>query len=202
MLASDVRHDYSTPAGKPFPALAAGEVKAMFDVLERQARAQLESEGFTGTRVRIARILDCRYHRQVFSVEVPVEASDLAAHDYAWLTDKFTRSYRALYQHSHDKVPGFIDTCRVAAFGLQSPPELKQLAAGGSDPARALRGARRVYLGSWIEAPIYWFDDLAPGMTFSGPALVDSASTSVLVARGSRATIDPQASIVISTEAR
>jgi N-methylhydantoinase A len=202
MLSSDVRHDFSVPAGKAFPALAAGEVAAWFATLERQARAVLASEGFTGEDVRIARLLDCRYHRQVFSVEVPVETADLAAEDYAWLTAKFEASYRALYQHVHANVPGFVDTCRIAAFGIQPAAELKRPAEGTADPTRARCGSRAIYLGSWLEAPVYGFDELLPGMALTGPALVDSASTSVLIAPGSRASVDRQTSIVITTEAR
>jgi len=111
---------------------------------------------------------------------------------------KFEQSYQALYQHSHKNVDGYIDTCRVAAFGVQPALELKMRKSGNADASRAQRGSRRVYLGSWKEAAVYWFDDLLPGMTIKGPALADSASTSVLIMPGSSATIDPLGSIQIT----
>jgi N-methylhydantoinase A len=197
-LSSDVRHDFSAPVGKPVPRLQAGELKAVFGALEAQGRALLSAEGFAPDRVRFTRMLDCRYHRQVFSVEVLVEDADLDAPDHGWLVRKFEQSYRALYQHSHDDVAGFVDTCRVAAFGTQPALALKERPAGGRDPSAGYRGTRKVYLGSWVDAPVYWFDDLAPGMAVEGPALVDSASTSVLVVGGSTATIDRLGSIQIT----
>lgn len=197
-LSSDVRHDYSAPIGKMVSRINAGELKSVFDQLEAEARALLAAEGFRGDRVRLSRMLDCRYHRQVFSVEVEVEDRDLVASDNDWLARKFEDSYQALYQHSHKNVAGFVDTCRVAAFGIQPPLVLKQWPVGNTNSSAAQRGVRNIYLGTWIEAPVYWFDDLTARMVITGPAVVDSASTSVLIASGSTATIDQVGSIQIS----
>jgi len=197
-LSSDVRHDFSAPVGRPVPVLTPAALAETFRALEDKARALLESEGFAGQRVRIVRVLDCRYHRQVFSVEVPVETGDLGAPDLGWLVAKFEHAYRELYQHVHPGVAGFVDTCRIAAFGVQPALELKERVAGPADPAPARRGERRIYAGTWMGAPVYWFDDLAPGMCVAGPAVVDSASTSVLVMGGSRATVDRLGTLVIT----
>ncbi|MCC6532974.1 MAG: hydantoinase/oxoprolinase family protein [Burkholderiales bacterium] len=199
-LSSDIRHDLSAPVGKPAPRLEPGELKSVFDGLEARGRALLAAEGFASDRVRLVRMLDCRYHRQVFSVEVPVEAGDLERSDDAWLVRKFEASYRTLYQHVHEDVPGFVDTCRIAVFGMQPPLVLKERPAGATDASPACRGSRRVYLQAWTQAPVYWFDDLLSGMVLKGPALVDSASTSVLVVAGSTAVIDPLGSIHITRE--
>jgi N-methylhydantoinase A len=197
-LSSDVRHDFSGPVGKAVPSLTPADLKAVFDALEDKARALLAAEGFGPERVRVVRVLDCRYHRQVFSVEVPVETADLVAPDLGWLVEKFEHSYRVLYQHVHPGVAGFVDTCRIAVFGVQPGLALKERAPGPSDPKPALRGERRIYVGGWTPAPVYWFDDLLPGMAIAGPAVVDSASTSVLVLGGSTATVDRLGSIVIT----
>jgi len=199
-LTSDVRHDFSGPLGKPVPRLTPAVLREAFGALEARARELLASEGFTADRVRIARRLDCRYHRQVFSVEVEVEDADLGSVDLGWLTRKFEQAYEMLYQHSHRDVPGFVDTCRIAAFGAQPPLALPELEAGAADPAPAHRGTRRIYTGAWTQADVYWFDDLVPGMRLRGPALVDSASTSVLVVEGSVAAIDRQGSLHITRE--
>ena len=197
-LSSDVRHDFSAPVGKAVPALRAGELKAVFDALETQGREVLKAEGFGADRIRFVRMLDCRYHRQVFSVEVAVEPGDFEHAGQEWLVSKFEQSYQALYQHSHKNVAGYIDTCRIAAFGIQPALELQQRMAGSSDASVAYRGTRKVYLGAWTDAAVYWFDDLLPGMAIKGPALVDSSSTSVLIAAGSAATIDRLGSIHIT----
>jgi N-methylhydantoinase A len=173
-----------------------------FQRLQEEARCLLASEGFSSERMRFARILDCRYDRQIFSVEVGVSDEDLAAPNTDWLTRKFEASYEALYQHSHKNVPAFIDTCRIAAFGIQPPLVLKESSARAVDPSAAQHGVRRIYFGSWVQAPVYWFDDLAAGMVIEGPALVDSTSTSVVIVPGSTAVIDRVGSIQITRNAK
>jgi N-methylhydantoinase A len=199
-LSSDVRHDFAHSLGKPIPALAPADLAAIFAELEARGRALLRSEGFPEEGIRAVRLLDCRYHRQIFSVEVRAEPEDLAADSLGWLEGKFEQAYERLYHHVHREVPGFVDTCRVAMFGKLPPLDLPRDPAGGADPAAARRGARQIYLGSWMAADVYWFDDLRHGMRVAGPALIDSASTSVLVNPGSVATIDAFGSLIIGRE--
>jgi N-methylhydantoinase A len=198
-LTSDVRHDYSAPVGKTLSHLGVGELGAIFKKLEAEAKMLLATEEFVDDRVRIVRLVDCRYYRQVFSVGVRIDEEDLEQPDYGWLLKKFEASYRSLYHHIHADVPAYIDTCRIAAFGIQPPLILKELTPGGSDPSAALRRSRRIYLGSWSEAPVYWFDDLAEGMVIEGPAVVDSASTSVVIGFNSKGTVDRFGSIEITS---
>jgi N-methylhydantoinase A len=173
-------------------------MKRIFEPLEKQGRELLRQEGFADSEIRIVRLLDCRYYRQIFSVEVRVEQQDIDSPAYDWLVSKFEHSYSALYQHVHKNVPGFIDSCRVAMFGVLAPLDLPKQKKAGADPAAALRGSRRIYLGRWTDAPIYWFDDLNHGMKISGPALVDSASTSVLIGSDCNAEIDALGSILLT----
>jgi N-methylhydantoinase A len=199
-LSSDVRHDFAGAVGKAIPDLAPGQLTSMFSDLEAKGRALLRAEGFAEDEIRVVRTLDCRYHRQIFSVEVNAEEEDLTRGEYAWLERKFEQAYEALYHHVHREVPGFVDTCRVTAFGRLPPLELPRTAPAGADPSDARRGARNIYLGSWVSADVFWFDALRNGMRIVGPALIDSVSTSVLVQPGSVAAIDAYGSIVITRE--
>ena len=49
-----------------------------------------------------------------------------------------------------------------------------------------------------IDTPCYWFDDLKPGMRLTGPALVDSESTTVALPEQYGAIIDPYGSLIIT----
>ena len=50
-------------------------------------------------------------------------------------------------------------------------------------------------------APVYRFDALAPGQTIAGPAIVESAMTTVLLRPGDRATVTPQGWLDIAVSA-
>jgi N-methylhydantoinase A/oxoprolinase/acetone carboxylase beta subunit len=47
-------------------------------------------------------------------------------------------------------------------------------------------GRRRVYLGTWLDVPVYDLDTLQPGDEVEGPAIFESATTTVLVRRSDR----------------
>jgi N-methylhydantoinase A len=55
----------------------------------------------------------------------------------------------------------------------------------------APRTERRIYFEGWVAAPVYDFDALAPSQTITGPAIVESAMTTVLLRPGERATVTP-----------
>jgi N-methylhydantoinase A len=78
---------------------------------------------------------------------------------------------------------------RLAVVGeLPLLPAEPTIAAGG---AFAPRASRRAYLGAWQEVPVYDLEALQPGHDIQGPALFESATTTVLVRRGDRALVTP-----------
>ncbi|MGY3410835.1 N-methylhydantoinase A/oxoprolinase/acetone carboxylase beta subunit [Bradyrhizobium sp. GM5.1] len=112
---------------------------------------------------------------------------------------RFVKSYGDLYGHTHPDEPGILEACRVSVFGTLPKLVLPDWPDGGTrDPTPARVGSRPAYLGRHLEAPVYWFDRLRPGMVVPGPALVDSASTSVLILEGSHATLDRTGSLTIT----
>jgi N-methylhydantoinase A/oxoprolinase/acetone carboxylase beta subunit len=58
---------------------------------------------------------------------------------------------------------------------------------GAAGAASGGRGRRNIHLGKWRDVPIYALDDLAPGQTIDGAAVVESATTTVLLRPGDRA---------------
>ncbi|MFT5172676.1 MAG: N-methylhydantoinase A [Gammaproteobacteria bacterium] len=200
-LAADVRRDFQRTIGQPFHELGAAGLRKVFADLEHEGRALLEAEGFTAESIRAVRTLDCRYARQVFTVSVPVQAASFERDDLTWLITDFEAAYRALYRHVHDAEQGVIDTCSLALYGVLPRLQLPQIERGTTSPATAQRGARRIFLADWVEAPVYWFDDMRHGMRIEGPAVVDSTSTSVLISHDGIAEVDAYGSLHIQPAA-
>jgi N-methylhydantoinase A len=70
-------------------------------------------------------------------------------------------------------------------------PELSAEPAAGEGAAPAAPARRRVYLGEWVEVPVYRLDGLTPGLLLKGPAIFESATTTVLVREGERVNVTP-----------
>jgi N-methylhydantoinase A len=52
----------------------------------------------------------------------------------------------------------------------------------------------------WIDTPVYWRPDLAPGDELSGPAVIEEFGSTVPLHPGFRARVDELANILIRRE--
>jgi N-methylhydantoinase A len=78
---------------------------------------------------------------------------------------------------------------RLAVVGeLPTLPAEPVIEAGGSV---APPGSRRIYLGTWLDVPVYQWQAMLPGHEVKGPAIFESATTTVLIRHGDRALVTP-----------
>jgi N-methylhydantoinase A len=187
MLASDLRVELARSHVAEAHALDASELRTLFAELEREGRARLAAAGFDGP-VRVHRVADMRYGEQIFEVAVdldplPWDAPDLLER----IAAAFHRRHEELYTYAlPDRAPVLVNV-RVAVVGeLAAPPEEPARPAGAPVPPR---GRRSIFLDGWCEAPVYDLEALAPGQTIDGPALVEAATTTVLLRPGDRARV-------------
>ena len=187
MLASDLRVELARSHVAEAHALDASELRTLFAELEREGRARLSAAGFDGP-VRVHRVADMRYGEQIFEVAVdldplPWEAPDLLER----IAAAFHRRHEELYTYAlPDRAPVLVNV-RVALVGeLAAPPEEPARPAGAPVPPR---GRRSIFLDGWCEAPVFDLEALAPGQTIDGPALVEAATTTVLLRPGDRARV-------------
>ena len=129
-----------------------------------------------------------RYGEQVFEINVPLDDVDWTEPGpLPRIVERFHERHEALYTYSLPDQDGVLVNARVAVSGiLAAPPQEPSLAAG--EPG-APRGERRIYLEDWVTAPVYDFGHLAPGQRIAGPAIVESAMTTVLLRPGDTATV-------------
>ena len=122
---------------------------------------------------------------------MPLDDVDWSAADpLPQIVERFHRRHEALYTYSMPDQEAVLVNARVAVSGiLEELPQEPDLPAG---PPTSPETERRIYLDDWIAAPVYAFDRLAPSQVISGPAIVESATTTVLLRPGDRATITPQ----------
>jgi N-methylhydantoinase A len=189
MLATDLRFELSRTHIGDAKALDGADVKHLFDEMEAEGLARLRAS-FAGP-ARAARSVDMRYGEQVFEITVPLEDVDWSAADpLPQIVERFHRRHEALYTYSMPDQETVLVNARVAVSGIleELPQEPDLPAAAPTSPETE----RRIYLDDWVAAPVYAFDRLAPAQVITGPALVESATTTVLLRPGDRAAITPQ----------
>jgi N-methylhydantoinase A len=168
--------------------LTPARLRRLFGALEVDGRRRLGR--FDGT-VDVRRSLDMRYGEQIFEITVPLDSVELDRADLLGeVAARFHRRHEELYAYSAPGQEVVIVNARVAVIGrLPVLPADEAVAAG-----RALEPPmrRRVWLGGWTEVPIYRLDGLPAGHEVQGPAVFESATTTVLLGRGERATVTPR----------
>src|SRR6516165_10251998 len=194
MLATDLRFEVARTHIGDTKALDGGAVKQLFAEMEAEGLARLRASpgsrsgaGFDGP-ARTTRSVDMRYGEQVFEIAVPLDGVDWETADpLPQIVERFHRRHEELYTYSLPDQETVLVNARVTVAGILSalPQEPRLPEASPAVP----RSERPIYLDSWIPAAVYDFDHLAPGQAIAGPAIIESAMTTVLLRPSDRATV-------------
>ena len=156
--------------------------------MEQEGLARLRAS-FDGS-VRVQRSVEMRYGEQIFEITVPLDDIDWDVDDpLPQIVERFHDRHEELYTYALREQGAVLVNARAAVIGVLPgvPQEPVRLAKADAAP----RGERRVWLRGWATVPVFEFDDLAPGQAIAGPAIVESAMTTVLLRPENRATVTP-----------
>jgi N-methylhydantoinase A len=115
---------------------------------------------------------------------------------------RFGEEYRARYGASYDDLKIQIVTMRVTATAQrESEAVALPFEARGDDASVALKGERPAFapdLREMIPHKVYAMDRLPAGARIEGPAIVEEDSSTLVIARGGRAEVDPRGWILVT----
>jgi N-methylhydantoinase A len=103
----------------------------------------------------------------------------------AEIATRFHARHEELFTYSLPDQDAVLVNARLATIGeLPSLPAEPLVADRAEAPAT---GNRRIYLGGWTNASVYNLEELAPRQKIVGPAIVESATTTVVLRAGDTA---------------
>ncbi len=162
---------------------------AVFAEMEKEGRARLS--WFNGEIIIQHSSADMRYGEQVFEINVPLDGVAMTREA---IEEAFHQAHERLYTYALRDQDVVLVNAGVSVIG-----RLPAAAASRRDVARCPPGTRRcrkshrqVFLGGWIDVPIYDFDSLAAGQAVAGPAIIESDTTTVLLRDTETARFDPR----------
>ncbi|MCA1457540.1 hydantoinase/oxoprolinase family protein [Bradyrhizobium sp. BRP22] len=189
MLTSDLRYEVSRTHYGAGARISAGEVRELYSQLEEQAAGRLRS-WFNGP-ISIERSAEMRYGEQVFEIDVPLGDLDLDADDVVdQIEQRFHRRHEELYTYASPGHEVVFVNARVAAVAEVARRGEGIKSASSAEPC-VPRSRRKAWFGGWREVPVYALDDLRPGQSLSGPAIIEAETTTVLVDTGDRLSVNP-----------
>jgi N-methylhydantoinase A len=202
LMTTDIRHAYHL--SDPSVAVPVDGAQELADEAQYVGRRLadvsawplelLEREHVPSERRDLALFLDLRYSGQ--ELQLPVDVSPAVAEAFdeeelrrvvaAW-KEKYVRVFGegAVWSEGSIEIVNY----RAIGIGRIPPPELaRQVAPPRHEESSGI--ARRLYLGEWLDAPVYRVEHIAPGFACPGPAVVAGDLRTVLVGVGDSFEVD------------
>lgn len=191
MMMSDLRRDYFVTRLADLKKGAAEGIEALFVESEKQAQAQFEAEGVDPAKVKFLRYGKFRYQNQEHTTEVLIAEGAITDARLAEIEAAFHETYEREYTYRLEAPVEMVGIHLVASAEV-GKLTMKKREPTGAEAEAALKGHRDVdyALEGIHKAAIYDGTKLEPGMTFSGPAIVEDPGTTVVVHPGNRVEID------------
>ncbi len=197
MLNTDLRVELSRSQGQS-GALDTTGLQAAFAAMAEEGRERLA--WFDG-EVTLLRSADMRYGEQVFEIPVGLDDVDWESPSLAQeLTERFHAAHERLYTYALRDQEVVLVNARLSVIG-----RLPQVERTGSQAATAEASPKRhrnVYLGGWTDIPVFDFLTLAADQRVTGPAVIESDTTTVLLRQGDIARFDARGWLDVAVDGR
>ena len=197
MLIADLRHDFSRSFSRPWESFDAADARALLDALVEQGMAALEREGVRPERRSVVAAADIRYVGQHHEVTVAFPLDDLA--EPRRIEEAFHRRHEELYGFASPGKPMHVIALHATVLGRRDAVTLAAPAAVAGEAPR--RPGRMMYLrstGALEEVEVLDGDRMGTGQGIAGPALVDTATTTIVVPETFDVVLDASGSFVLT----
>jgi N-methylhydantoinase A len=191
MLAMDIGRNYARAYVARATDLDIPRVQALYNDMEREARAGLSSLDVNQEDGAFERTAELRYIGQFHEVEVEVPSGELTAGTVAEIVENFHRKHEQLYTFNMRWKGVEFLTFRVKAVVPQASFELTRVAKATDSASSALKRRRACWFdGNQVDTPVFDGQKLKSGHVVSGPAIVEELTTTVVVPSGCTLTVD------------
>ena len=200
LLVAPARVDRVSTVARELDQIAWPELETTFAKLEADARAVIAETGLDPVTARMTRRADVRYVGQASELVVVLPPGPYSATSRAGFEQAFEASYRASFTRTPPSSQVEIINVRVTAEAL-APGSALAMSAPSTTKAAKSKGSRLAYFPEWREhrqTTVYDRDALAAGETFNGPAIIEEASSTLIVAPGTTFTVAASGNIIVT----
>jgi N-methylhydantoinase A len=186
LLLADVRKDYSRTVLIDAESSSA-RLNQVLAELHQRGLADFEAEGFKKHEIRSADFVDLRYRGQSYELTIELKTDFIEA---------FHRAHERRYGFASRNRPVELVSVRSTLFGRTAKPEFKKAPRQRSRPERVKAGP------VWIDrervnTAIYDRSTLRHGHVIEGPAIIGEYSSTTLVPKDFRCSVDGYLNLVL-----
>jgi len=199
LLVAPARIDRSSTIARMLSALDWRAFEEAYVALEVDAAAVIAATLSSAAPARIERLADMRFAGQGYEVVTALPGGPYGAQSEAPLRSAFEQAYETVFGRRPPVAEIEIVNIRVSVTAAAGRGELDLgLAAGAAlPPPRAVRPVRFAGSDSPLAAPVYERSALPMDTQLEGPAIVEEASSTLLIPPRARARIEPGGNIVV-----
>ena len=175
-------------------------VNAALEEMERESAGAVRRAGIERADVRFEYSCSMKYAGQGFSIEVPAACRRLDAERIVGLLAAFEHRYRELYAKLIPELAVEMVTWRVRATGPSASMPQFQVASGAVSIETARCPSRRAFDDStrgFREFAVFNRSRLPADARFSGPAIVESPETTIVIGGGMAAETDRFGNVIV-----
>ena len=192
---ADLRYDISQTVEWRLDKLKAGDLAEIIARQRAQGQRQLDESEVPIDVATITHAADMAYAGQIHSLRVPIEPD----WDKTRLEQAFNDVYREKFGNTLVGIPVVMVILRTIAIGARASASLPHAEVGaGGDPRPATR--RPVHFNQWYDTPVYQRTDLAPGMRFDGPAIIEQSDTTTVVEPSMGVVVDSKGNLLVKVK--
>lgn len=200
LLLTDLRVDFSTTRLVPLDQKELSVIADATAKVDTEAAAWFDAEAIAPGNRRTTRRVDMRYEGQNYELSIPLPDGPITRDTLQIMRDRFNDAHLRMYGFAVEDERIFCVTFRTEALGLVQKAELPCREAGPQDAVSAITGARDVWYPetrAFTKTMIMARDLLAPGMEFTGPAIVEQMDTTTLIPPDVKVRVDESENLIL-----
>jgi N-methylhydantoinase A len=202
LIASDLKRDYVRTIYTTTANADPAAIETAFAELEREGAAMLDRAGLAAGRRRLVRAVDARYERQSYELTIPLTRSFFDRDALGEVAESFHRRHRLTYGHDNRAEPVQLVSIRLTAIGAIAPVVVREAPAlAGTDPlADPFKGRRDAWFRGHgaVTAAVYARSPMPAGLEISGPAVIESLESTILVPPAWQARMNDNGFIILT----
>jgi N-methylhydantoinase A len=192
---ADLRYDFSQTVDTPLDQMDGDALRGMFADHIAQGKRQLAQNEAIISRIVASHHIDMCFLGQIHPLRVPVGLDWTREQIEAAFLEQYWREFGTPLEN----LAIVAVNLRTSVSGTRSQARKPVAEPGPARQARE-RGTRPVYFNRWLDTPIYRRDDLAAGMYFHGPAIVEQADTTTVIEPGMTSRVDAFGNLLVEMQ--
>jgi len=198
-LIADIKNDFIKTVFVELGGAETTVIQEEYKSLEARALEWLREEQAYEGDYQLIYSADMRYRGQAFEIEAILSAKDVASGDVTAMAEAFHREHELVYEHCDRDAAVQIVNLRLVIVGMSPKPIFpeRNLTVQPATPERSVE----VFTGGRLTSvSLFRREQLHPGFTFDGPAIVVQSDCTSCIPEGLSGNVDAYGNLVLHAD--